>query len=178
MSEDGADITGKDTPPERRTGRAGPRGGLEPGLRTPELRYRRGMPPDRELRLGVPSMDAEHALQIGLVEALGRAVAERKSGEVANEILEKLLDYTRVHFLAEELMMRMEGYPAYEAHLAEHGELLLELQRIRAAHERGDHPVTHNAVEGLRSWLSGHVRTQDLAFAAFLSARTAARNAP
>ncbi len=131
---------------------------------------------DRDLRLDVPALDAEHALQIDLVEALGRAVAEGKSAEVADEILEKLLDYTRVHFLAEELMMRMEGYPAYEAHLAEHGELLAELHKVRAAHDQAQ-PMTSDAVDGLRSWLGGHVRTQDRAFANFLSARAAGRSA-
>jgi hemerythrin len=133
------------------------------------------VPLDRDLRLNIPSVDSEHALQIDLVEALGKAVAAGKSREVANEILEKLLDFTRVHFLAEELMMRMESYPGYEAHLGEHGELLAELQKLRTAHERSDTPVTHNAVEGLRSWLSGHVRNQDRAFADFLASRAAGR---
>jgi hemerythrin len=134
------------------------------------------MPLDRNLRLDVPAIDAEHALQIGLVEALGRAVAEGKSREVADEILEKLLDYTRVHFLAEELMMRMEGYPGYEAHHAEHGELLAELQKLRAAYEGGALPMTHVAVDGLRSWLAGHVRTQDRALANFLASKAAGRD--
>jgi hemerythrin len=134
------------------------------------------MPLDRNLRLDVPAIDAEHALQIGLVEALGRAVAEGKSREVADEILEKLLDYTRVHFLAEELMMRMEGYPGYEAHHAEHGELLAELQKLRAAYEGGALPMTHVAVDGLRSWLAGHVRTQDRALANFLASKASGRD--
>jgi hemerythrin len=131
------------------------------------------MKSDGDLRLDVPSMDSEHALQIDLVEALGRLVAEDKSREVADEILEKLLDLTQVHFLAEELMMRMEGYPGYEAHLAEHGELLVELRKLRAVCSQPDHPRTREAVDGLRSWLAGHIRTQDRAFAAFLAARTA-----
>ncbi len=130
-----------------------------------------------DLRLDVPSIDVEHALQVDLVEALGRAVSEGKSREVADEILEKLLDLTRVHFLAEELMMRMEGYPGYEAHLAEHGELLAELLKLRSARERSDRPMTPDAVDGLRSWLAGHIRTQDRAFAAFLAARAAERAA-
>lgn len=131
----------------------------------------------RDLGLGSPSIDAEHALQIDLVEALGRSVAEGKSREVADEILEKLLDYTRVHFLAEELMMRMEGYPGYEAHLGEHGELLAELIRLRAAFQRSDSPMTQDAVDGLRSWLSGHIRTEDRAFVNFVAARAAGRAA-
>jgi hemerythrin-like metal-binding protein len=131
------------------------------------------MTPDGDLRLDVPSIDFEHALQIELIEALGRLVAEGKSREGAEEIVEKLVDLTQVHFLAEELMMRMEGYPGYEAHLAEHGELLAELLKLRAAHGQSESPMAQNAVDGLRSWLSGHIRTQDRAFAAFLAARAA-----
>ncbi len=131
------------------------------------------MKSDGDLRLDVPSMDSEHALQIDLVEALGRSVAEGKSREVADEILEKLLDLTQVHFLAEELMMRMESYPGYEAHLAEHGELLVELRKLKAARSQPDHPMTREAVEGVRPWLAGHIRTQDRAFASFLAARAA-----
>jgi hemerythrin len=134
------------------------------------VRYRDRVTGD-DLRLDIPSIDFEHALQIDLVDALRRAVAEGKSREAADEILEKLLDYTRVHFLAEELMMRMEGYPGYEAHLAEHGELLAELLRIRSAHRQSPHPMTRDAADGLRSWLAGHIRIQDRALAAFLVAR-------
>ena len=53
------------------------------------------MKSDGDLRLDVPSMDFEHALQIDLVEALGRSVAEGKSREVADEIVEKVLDPRR-----------------------------------------------------------------------------------
>jgi hemerythrin-like metal-binding protein len=124
-----------------------------------------------DFRLDVPSIDFEHGLQIDLVEALGRQVAEGKSREVAEEILEKLLDLTQVHFLGEELMMRMEGYPGYEGHLAEHGELLAELLKLKTVHRESTNPMTQAAVDGLRSWLTGHIRTQDRAFAAFLASR-------
>ena len=72
--------------------------------------------------------------------------------------------------------MRMEGYPGYEAHHGEHGELLSELQKIRAAYLRGAHPMTHDSVAGLRAWLAGHVRTQDRALANFLATRSADRS--
>ena len=126
---------------------------------------------DAELRLDVPSLDAEHALLVDLVEALAHAVMDVRAGEVADEILEKLLEYTRVHFVAEELMMRIEGYPDYPAHRAEHAERLAELEKLRALHGRGAEPVTRNTVEGLRSWLAGHVRSRDRAFATFLVGR-------
>jgi hemerythrin-like metal-binding protein len=142
------------------------------------MRYRDDVASDEDLRLDLPSIDFEHALQVDLVDALGRSVAEGKSREVADEILEKLLDLTRVHFLAEELMMRMEGYPGYEAHLGEHGELLTELRSLRSALQQGGPLMTRDAAAGLRSWLTGHIRTQDRALAAFLASRAGGAAGP
>ncbi len=133
---------------------------------------------DRDLKLGVPEMDAEHGLQIGLVNALEDAVAAGRERELADGILERLLDYTRVHFLAEEMMMRLEGYPPFEAHLEEHDDLVRQLDSIRSVYAEGDRAITLEAVHTLRSWLAGHIRTQDRAFARFLAARGPAAGVP
>jgi hemerythrin len=126
---------------------------------------------DLELSLGVPEMDAEHGLQVGLVNALEDAVAAGREREMADGILERLLDYTRVHFLAEELMMRLEGFPAFEAHIEEHDDLVRQLDAVRTAYRAGDRAITLETVHTLRTWLAGHVRTSDRAFARFLASR-------
>ena len=121
------------------------------------------------LKLGVPEIDAEHGLQIGLVDALEDAVAQGRERELADGILEKLLDFTNVHFLAEELMMRLREYPQYEAHVAEHDHLVRELEDLRRSYRAGDRGVTLEVIHQLRSWLRGHIETKDLAFARFLA---------
>ena len=126
---------------------------------------------DRNLTLGVPEMDVEHGLQIGLINALEDAVAAGRERELADGILERLHDFTRVHFLAEELMMRLDGYPACEAHIEEHDDLVRQLESLRAVYAAGDRAVTLEAVHTLRAWLAGHVRTHDRAFARFTAAR-------
>jgi hemerythrin len=133
---------------------------------------------DRDLTLGVPEMDVEHGLQISLVNALEDAVASGRERELGDGILDRLLDYTRVHFLAEELMMRLEGFPAFEAHIEEHDDLVRQFESIRAVYAEGDRPVTLEAVHALRKWLAGHVRTYDRAFARFLAARGPAGHVP
>ncbi len=125
----------------------------------------------RDLKLGVPEIDAEHGLQIGLVDALEDAVAQGRERELADGILEKLLDFTNVHFLAEELMMRLHEYPQYEPHIAEHDRLVRELEDLRRSYRAGDRGVTLEVIHQLRSWLRGHIETKDLAFARFLTDR-------
>ncbi len=133
---------------------------------------------DRDLMLGVPEMDVEHGLQIELVNALEGAVAAGREREVGDRILERLLEYTRVHFLAEELMMRLEGFPAFEAHIEEHDDLVRQLDSIRALYAAGDRPVTLEAVHTMRTWLAGHIQTHDRVFARFLATRGPTAHVP
>jgi hemerythrin len=123
----------------------------------------------RGLKLGVREMDTEHGLLIGLVNALEEAVAQGRERELADGILEKLLDFTNVHFLTEELMMRLRVYPQYEDHIAEHDRLVRQLEELRKSYRAGDRGVTLEVIHELRTWLSGHIESKDRAFARFLS---------
>jgi len=131
-----------------------------------------------DVTLGVPEIDAQHAIQIRLVDALEGAVAAGRERETADGILERLLEYTRVHFLAEELMMRLESYPGYEAHVEEHGDLERQLESLRSDYGKGDRTVTLETVHTLRNWVAGHVETHDRAFARFLASRGPAARVP
>jgi hemerythrin len=45
-------------------------------------------------------------VQIKLLSAFGDAVSRQQSMEALDEILKQLTDYTSVHFLSEQLLMR------------------------------------------------------------------------
>jgi hemerythrin len=113
-----------------------------------------------ELGVGVDEIDAEHELQVGLVRALEGQLG-RASREEAGRLLEQLLDYSRVHFAAEELMMRLHAYPGHGEHEAEHGRLLEQLEEIRKAWAAGQVQPTKELVTALRHWLAEHVQTFD-----------------
>jgi hemerythrin len=122
---------------------------------------------DRELGIDVQEIDAEHQLQIGLVRALEKSVGG-KDREEAGRLLEQLHDYTRVHFAAEELMMRLHAYPGYGEHEAEHGKLLEQLEEIRKAWKGGGVQPTRELVIALRHWLVEHVQTFDRGLGRYL----------
>ncbi|HMM34008.1 MAG TPA: hemerythrin family protein [Thermoanaerobaculia bacterium] len=85
----------------------------------------------RDLVTGNRQMDEEHALQLSLLREL---VENLDSGDApaALEVFERLEAFTRAHFLAEELLMRLHAYPASEAHAADHAAFVRELQGVRA----------------------------------------------
>jgi hemerythrin len=73
--------------------------------------------------------NAEHSVQMGLIEATLLAVGEARAD--STELMTQLVEYTEMHFMSEALLMRMSARPNYEAHLAEHERILTELDEIR-----------------------------------------------
>ena len=87
--------------------------------------------------VGVAEMEAEHRLLHDIVTQLRGALAEKR-GEAIAELLGRLEDVARLHFMEEQSLMRLHAYPGYAAHEQEHDDLLDELGELsrHPAHRR------------------------------------------
>ncbi len=115
------------------------------------------------------TLENEHAVQLRLVDAFRTAAAGGEGRDVAAGILRHLVDFTLMHFLSEQLLMRLESYPAYEAHLQAHERLMDELRELERRFVAGDVPSSLAAATVLHDWLQEHLLGPDRALAAFLS---------
>jgi hemerythrin len=123
----------------------------------------------QDLGTGVEEVDVEHQLQIQLVQSLHEAVAASRPAPLLAELLTRLEDTSNVHFMSEELLMRLHSWERYDLHTEEHRRLLEELQALRKIFEREDRAELSAAVERLKGWLSSHIRGMDRAFATYVS---------
>lgn len=123
--------------------------------------------------LGIASMDQEHANQLGLLNDLKAAVRSGADDGVVYALLNELVEHTNLHFLSEQLAMRLHAYEAYESHFVEHQRLLVEVQNLKRDLELGTKTDRHRLIEALRSWLLIHIQTADKALAEFLSRQAA-----
>jgi len=122
---------------------------------------------DRNADDGVATMDREHALEIQIVRELQAALAAGDAAAAA-ALFDRLEEFTNAHFLAEQLLMRLHAYPAYEGHQQEHDRLIAELRDLRRALD-GDEPAAPAAaVARLERWLYAHMQSADSALADFL----------
>jgi hemerythrin len=119
------------------------------------------------LELGVAEVDVEHRLQIQLVDAFHAALA-RGDRPAAGEALARLDDASNVHFMGEELLMRLHSHPEYEAHVEEHRQLLDRLRVLRVRFEARSDGEALATVDEVRRWLS-HIRGADRSFAAHVA---------
>ena len=120
----------------------------------------------RDLVTGNRQMDEEHALQLSLLREL---VENLDSGDApaALEVFERLEAFTRAHFLAEELLMRLHAYPASEAHAADHAAFVRELQGVRARLADGLDEAAREDAAAFARRLLAHIASADHAFADF-----------
>jgi hemerythrin len=130
-----------------------------------------------ELSFGIAEMDREHAGQLGLLNDLKAAVRSGAEDSVVYALLNELVEHTNLHFLSEELAMRLHAYEACESHFLEHQRLLVEVQTLKHSLAAGTATDKHSLIEALRSWLLVHIQTADKTLAEYLSTR-AAQQAP
>jgi hemerythrin len=120
---------------------------------------------NEDLGTGVDSMDTEHRLQVSLVNALEELLRRGDDPALTERTLAQLVDFTRVHFLSEELMMRLYAYPQHDAHKLEHGRLTEQVGEIQRHLTQGEPQPALELIDALHRWLAGHIRTMDRAFA-------------
>jgi len=120
---------------------------------------------DEGLGTGVTSMDSEHRLQVSLINALEELVRSGGDGTLAAKTLAQLVEFTNVHFLSEELMMRLHSYPQQDVHRSEHVRLMEQLAEIGRRVGSGEQQAALQTIEVLHEWLTRHIKSMDQAFA-------------
>jgi hemerythrin len=117
------------------------------------------------------SIEAEHRVQIGMIDALLSADEKGLEASEVDEILERLLEYTRLHFLSEELLMRLHAYQHHDEHVFEHRRMLEELEAVRKAYRRSSSEEAGMFVQRLRARLLGHIHSHDAELTHFIARR-------
>jgi hemerythrin-like metal-binding protein len=119
--------------------------------------------------LGIAALDTEHRGQLELMNRLADALAAGRPEEEIGAKLEALIAYLDAHFMSEQITMREQSYPAYEAHVREHEEALELMNALEERCADGDVQVSAEILAALRGWLVDHVQTADRALAQFMT---------
>jgi hemerythrin-like metal-binding protein len=131
----------------------------------------------RELSYDVASMEREHAGQLSLLTDLKVAVRGGAPDSLVYALLNELVEHTNLHFLSEQLAMKLHAYESSESHFVEHQRLLLEVQNLKSGLATGTATDKSSLIEALRSWLVVHIQTADKTLAEYLSTRSTQQTA-
>ena len=130
------------------------------------------------LSIGIEEIDEQHRELVRLLNQLHSAIMEKHGALVCIEILDRLVEYTRVHFTVEESLMRLLGYPDYAPHRQEHEKLIDQIVTLQQKLKSGEVNVTFELLHFLRNWLTHHILETDRAYVPYFTSKGVERTLP
>lgn len=127
-----------------------------------------------EFSVQIGSVDAQHRMLFGLADELYAAMAAGRSKPALAHILDRLVQYTKVHFAHEERLMRLHGYPDFAAHKAQHDALTSRVMQFQTDFDQGKIAMSVGLLKFLKDWLEHHIKGSDQKYSPFLRSKAVA----
>ena len=118
--------------------------------------------------VGVHGIDAQHKNVFRLAAEFHRAIVSGEGKAFIPQLLDRLVQYTAVHFAYEERLMQEAGYPNLPAHKAEHEELTKKLLRFQSDFKAGRTDLAFEMFQALRQAVRQHILGSDLQYAPYV----------
>lgn len=124
-----------------------------------------------EYSVNVKEIDIQHQKMLQLVNNLHSAVETCIDKNDLKKLLIELVEFTRMHFSTEELLMKKYDYPELVAHHKEHRMLLQHMSDLVNAVSGGNCPTFYSDYDVSTDWALIHISEHDKSLGAFLNTK-------
>lgn len=111
--------------------------------------------------VGVAALDSQHTNLFDILNELHDAMKNGQGKGVTGRLLRKLMNYTQIHFAAEEKLMEATQYPGLAKQRTQHAGLTHKVEEFMARLEKGESSVNVDLLLFLREWLKDHIQRED-----------------
>jgi hemerythrin-like metal-binding protein len=119
--------------------------------------------------VGVQAMDDQHGILMDTMNELRQSVVRGRGREEVSELLDRLIEFTRMHFWSEEQLMEQSGYPGLAEHRAEHHSLLARMLQEAHRVQYGNGVKMRPLLCTLRSGYIDHIEGMDRLYGPWLN---------
>jgi len=123
---------------------------------------------DDSLSVEVDEIDEDHRRLVDLFNLLSQSVEKGDDADYIEALLEELISCTVWHFRHEERLMLRYKYDGFEAHKAEHRDLIGSAKALQQKFLDENKTLTSDAIEFLADWLTEHILGQDMRLGFYL----------
>ena len=128
-----------------------------------------------DFEIGIDEIDHEHEELIALINEAHKALEDAYEPAAIEAFFGEIYARISAHFALEESVMRGLRYDDYDAHKAEHEDLLEDIRDIMDGYERGDYARYQDLLAAhLEAWFTEHFKTKDARLHRFVDAQEAA----
>jgi len=123
------------------------------------------------LSVGVKEIDDQHKGLAAMVNELNEGIKGGWGKEARDEVLTRLIEYTKVHFATEESLMTISNYPGVEAHRQQHHNLIDMVGDYIRKYNENPNASNYDFLFFLKRWLVEHIMKDDKALGEYLVKR-------
>lgn len=121
--------------------------------------------------LGIPAIDRQHQGLVQAINELHEAMLAGRDREATVRVILRLINYTKVHFDAEEQLLLAKGYPGYSDHRQSHHAFVRRVLDFHNQYLDGRVVLSAEVLAFLKDWLAHHILEEDRAYAGWLRER-------
>jgi methyl-accepting chemotaxis protein len=119
----------------------------------------------------IRQIDDQHKKLVKMLNELHKAMKLKKSTNVMNSIIGRLIQYTETHFATEEKLFAQYSYPEERAHTESHQKLTEQVKAIQKKFKSGEIMASTELMVLLKDWLINHIQGADMKYCSFLRER-------
>ncbi|MCP5424528.1 MAG: hemerythrin family protein [Gammaproteobacteria bacterium] len=120
------------------------------------------------LSVGVQQIDEQHKELVSMVNKVNEGISGGWGKEARDEILTRLVEYTRIHFATEESLMDISKYPEQKSHKHRHDDLINMVGQHLKKYEEDPNASNYDLLFFLKKWLVDHIMKDDKKLGAYL----------
>ena len=115
----------------------------------------------------IDEFDDQHRVLFQAIDDLLQAIQMGSTVETIEDVMARLMDFTRDHFAREERFLEEHGYPDLESHKREHGSFVNRIAEYQELIHRGEIRLSLTMLEFLVQWLTRHILGTDRKYTAY-----------
>jgi hemerythrin len=128
---------------------------------------------DEKYATGIHLIDSQHKELFSLTNELFRAClgGDEELKDVFKETMERMVEYVRFHFGAEQELLQRVKYPEYQEHKKQHDILVRDILEAVKGYSKGEKFIPNQFVRTMRDWILSHIALIDKQYVAFITAQ-------
>lgn len=123
------------------------------------------------LSVKIMDIDKQHQELLRIINELHEAMKSGKAKSVLDDIINRLIGYTKSHFKVEERLFLLYKYPEAEEHMDEHENFVRKVGEFKDKFDKGNTSLSIEVIRFLSSWIENHITTVDQRYSEFLNSK-------